>query len=65
MAVNSRREARIKREKEKIWKLLSNFMESEEYQNDPIWQRAAEIGRDKHLPLTEAMKLAEQEFENR
>ena len=65
MAVDSRRKARLKREKEKLYKLLIDFMESEEYNNDPIWQRAIEIGRSRHLPLTEAMKLAEQEFENR
>lgn len=62
MAVDSRRKARIKREKEKIWKQLCDFMESEEYQNDPISQRIFELTEGKHGRLEEAMKIACEEF---
>lgn len=62
MAVDSRRKARVKREKEKIYKLLSDFMESEEYQNDPIWNRVYELTESKHGRLEEAIKITCKEF---
>ena len=62
MAVDSRRKARLKREKEVIWKQLCDFMESEEYQNDLIWNRVYELTEGKHGRLKEAMKIACKEF---
>lgn len=62
MAVNSRRKARIAREKQKLYKLLNDFMKSEEYQNDQISQRIFELTEGKHERLEEAMKIACKEF---
>lgn len=62
MAVNSRRKACIAREKQKLYKLLNDFMKSEEYQNDPISQRIFELTEGKHGRLEEAMKIACEEF---
>lgn len=54
-----------RKRREAIYREIIERLSSDAFlDEDPIWQRAAEIGRDKHLPLTEAMKLAEQEFKN-
>ena len=62
MTNNTRRKIGRKR-KEAIYKEIIEYLNSKEFrENDPVWQRAIEIGSSKHLPLTEAFKLAEQEF---
>jgi hypothetical protein len=63
MTHEARRKAEYTKVKKELFKLLNDFMTNEEFQkNYPVLQRAIEIGSAKHLPLTEAFKLAEQEF---
>ena len=62
MAVNSRRKVRSKR-KEAVYKqIIESLSNGALLEDDPVWQRAIEIGRKNHLPLTEAMRRAEQEI---
>lgn len=67
MTVNSRRKARIARERKVIMGgLLGNpELIEESLKNDPVWQRAVEIGSKNHLPLTEDVRRAEQEIANK
>lgn len=66
MAVDSRRKARIARKRKIIMEFLSNpELIEESLKNDPVWQRAVEIGSKNHLPLTEAMRRVEQEMANK
>ena len=66
MTTNPRKIACYTREKAKIYQQILDAMENDKsYQDDPIWQRAAEIGRERHIQPTEAFKLAEQEFQNK
>lgn len=66
MVVNSRRKARIAKERKVIIGLLGNpELIEESLKNDPVWQRAVEIGSKNHLPLTEAVRRAEQEIANK
>ena len=52
-----------RKRREAIYKQIAEQLFNDAFlDNDPIWQRAIEIGRKKHIPITEAMKLAEQEF---
>ncbi len=69
MAIDSRRrarlqrEARLKREKEAVWKQLCELMRNyDPYQYDPQYKRLAEICQNKHMPLTEAWAIVEKEF---
>ena len=62
MTNNQRKAAHYTREKAKLYKLLNDFMESEEYQNDQIWKRIYELTEGKHGRLEEAMKIACEEF---
>lgn len=62
MTINPRKKAHCTREKQKLYKLLNDFMESEEYHNDPISQRIFELTEGKHGRLEEAMKIACKEF---
>lgn len=63
MTHEARRKAEYTKVKKELLKLINDFMTNEEFQkNDPVLQRAIEIGSAKHLSLTEAFKLAEQEF---
>ena len=63
MTNNPRKVAHYTRERAKLYKLLNDFMESEEYQNDPISQRLYELTGGKHGRLEEAMKIACEEFD--
>lgn len=66
MTVNLRRKARIARERKVIMGLLGNpELIEESLKNDPVWQRAVEIGSKNHLPLTEDVRRAEQEIANK
>ena len=52
-----------RKRRETIYKQIIESLNNEEAsENDPVWKRAIEIGSARHLPLTEAFKLAEQEF---
>ena len=63
MTNNPMKVAHYTREKAKLYKLLNDFMESEEYyQDDPIWKRVYELTDGKHGRLEEAMKIACEEF---
>lgn len=63
MTNKARQKAEYTKVKKELFKLLNEFMTNEEFQkNYPVLQRAIEIGNAKHIPLTEAFKLAEQEF---
>lgn len=69
MAIDSRRrarlqrEARLKREKEAVWKQLCELMRDyDNYEHDPKYKRLAEIRQNKHMPLTEAWAIVEKEF---
>ena len=63
MSVNSRRNARIKRTKMAIWKMLSDSVANDDpYQYDQKYIRLAEICREKHLPLSKAWAIVEKEF---
>ena len=58
--------ARYKREYAKMVKLLNERLASDDpCKDDPVWQRAIELGRDKHLPLGKAIEIAEQELKDR
>ena len=64
MTTNPRKVAYYTREKAKIYKQIIDFIENDKsYQDDPVWQRAAEIARSRHIQWMEAFKLAEQEFD--
>ena len=55
--------ARYKREYTKMVKRLNEiFANDDPRDGDPVWQRAIELGRDKHLPLGKAIEIAEKEF---
>ena len=69
MAIDSRRrarlqrEARLKREKEAVWKQLYELMRDyDPYEHDPKYKRLAEICQKKHMQLTEAWAIVEKEF---
>ena len=62
MAVDSRRKVRSKRREAVYKQILESLSDDALLEDDPVWQRAIEIGRKNHLPLTEAMKRAEQEI---
>lgn len=63
MSINSRRDARIKREKMAIWKQLSDHIANDDpYQYDPKYKRLAEICKERHLPFSEAWSIVEKEF---
>ena len=65
MTINSRRKARIKREKIAIWRELSDAIANDDpYQYDPKYKRLAEICKEKHLPFSEAWAIVEKEFED-
>ena len=58
--------AQYKREYAKMIKLLNEQLANDDPCADsPVWQRAIELGRDKHLPLGKAIEIAEQELKNR
>ena len=66
MSVNSRRNARIKREKATVWKQLSDLMANDDpYQYDPKYKRLAEICQERRLQFSEAWAIVEKEFENK
>lgn len=62
MAVDSRRKVRSKRREAVYKQILESLSNDALLEDDPVWQRAIEIGRKNHLPLTEAMRRAEQEI---
>lgn len=63
MTKNIRETARYKREYALMVKQLNELLASDDpCGDDPVWQRAIELGRDKHLPLGKAIEIAEKEF---
>lgn len=63
MTKNIRQSAKYKKEYESMVKQLNALLaEYDPCHGDPVWERAIELGRDKHLPLGEAIKIAEQEL---
>ena len=62
MSKKQKRVVCYSREKARLLQSLKEYIASEEfYQYDPILKRAIELGRDKHLPLDKAIKIAKQE----
>lgn len=63
MTKNIRETARYKKEYASMLKQINDLLtEDGPCQGDPVWERAIELGRDKHLPLGEAIQIAEQEL---
>lgn len=63
MARNITKTAQYKKEYELLFQQLKDSIANyDPCKEDPVWQRAVELGRDKHLPLGEALKIAEQEL---
>lgn len=66
MARDIRKTTQYKREYALIVKQLDElFANDNSCENDPIYKRAIELGRDKHLPLVKAIEIAEKEFANK
>ena len=66
MTKNIRETAQYKKEYTLMVKQLNEILASDDpCEDDPVWQRAIELGRDKHLPLGKAIEMAEKEFSNK
>lgn len=66
MTKNIMRSKRYKREYDLMWSRIIELISSDEpWKGDPIYERAIELGRDKHLPLGKAIEIAEKEFANK
>lgn len=56
--------SRRKRAQTIVYNQLVNYLSSDEFhEGDPIWQRIVELGKDRHLPFKEAIKIACKEFD--
>lgn len=49
------------RKKKLMIKILHDEIMNNNHENDPIWNRLVELGRQ-HLSLSDAIKIVEQEF---
>ena len=66
MTRDIRKTAQYKKEYALMVKKLDElFANDNPYEGDPIYARAIELGRDKHLPLGKAIEIAEKEFNDK
>ena len=66
MTNNIAKSKRYRKEYTLMWNRIVKLLESDDpCGDDPIWQRAIELGRDRHLPLGKAIEIAENEFANK
>lgn len=66
MTRDIRKTARYKKEYVlMVQKLDELFANDNPCEGDPIYTRAIELGRDKHLPLGKAIEIAEKEFNDK
>ena len=53
------------RKRKIIIKMIYNHIVNYDYEEDPQWSRVIELSKDKHLPLCQAIEIAEKEFANK